>query len=286
MVAVRSDAPLAPAPSGGPVWLHYGSSISQGSNTAGPSTTCAGDARRVLGGCRTWHSIGFFPERHARPVRSRAPCATPWPASSASRSASTLVNADLFRLRSLRAGRPRVPRHAARRSARIRRSLVISRTVLPDAIVADARACRFRPHGARRGTRLAYVATGDPADAADRRQPVRPTDARWASASNVAAAGHRPRSPRTSHITSIDGLDLLRPRRRGSNSPCLTRSTLTLYSLAQSGGHFAARTARTDDLDGCLLAACLRGPARQSGPRPRGLAVLTEPTTRDGCAEG
>ncbi|SBS78405.1 conserved hypothetical protein [uncultured Mycobacterium sp.] len=40
VVALRTDAPLAVAPTGRrPVWLHHGSSISQGSNAASPSTT-------------------------------------------------------------------------------------------------------------------------------------------------------------------------------------------------------------------------------------------------------
>jgi hypothetical protein len=40
VVALRSDAPVEPAPeSGRPVWLHHGSSISHGSNAASPTTT-------------------------------------------------------------------------------------------------------------------------------------------------------------------------------------------------------------------------------------------------------
>jgi hypothetical protein len=40
LVALRTDAPVAPTPRGARrVWLHHGSSISQGSNAASPSTT-------------------------------------------------------------------------------------------------------------------------------------------------------------------------------------------------------------------------------------------------------
>ncbi|EHR60609.1 SGNH/GDSL hydrolase family protein [Saccharomonospora cyanea] len=40
LVALRTDAPVEPVPSGNRrVWLHHGSSISQGSNAASPSTT-------------------------------------------------------------------------------------------------------------------------------------------------------------------------------------------------------------------------------------------------------
>ncbi|WP_305787236.1 GDSL-type esterase/lipase family protein [Symbioplanes lichenis] len=40
LVGLRTDAPVEPAPDPGrPVWLHHGSSISQGSDAAGPSVT-------------------------------------------------------------------------------------------------------------------------------------------------------------------------------------------------------------------------------------------------------
>jgi hypothetical protein len=40
LVALRTDAPIVPSATGGrPVWVHYGSSISQGSNAGSPSTT-------------------------------------------------------------------------------------------------------------------------------------------------------------------------------------------------------------------------------------------------------
>ena len=39
LVGLRTDAPIAPAPVDRPIWVHQGSSISQGSNAATPSTT-------------------------------------------------------------------------------------------------------------------------------------------------------------------------------------------------------------------------------------------------------
>ncbi|WP_435405777.1 SGNH/GDSL hydrolase family protein [Mycolicibacterium parafortuitum] len=39
LVGVRTDAPIAPVPTGRPTWVHHGSSISQGSNADSPSTT-------------------------------------------------------------------------------------------------------------------------------------------------------------------------------------------------------------------------------------------------------
>ncbi|PPG27406.1 GDSL-type esterase/lipase family protein [Rathayibacter sp. AY2B9] len=49
LVALRSDAPLEPAPLSGPVWLHHGSSISQGSNAARPSGIWPAVAARASG---------------------------------------------------------------------------------------------------------------------------------------------------------------------------------------------------------------------------------------------
>jgi lysophospholipase L1-like esterase len=39
LMALRTDAPIAAAPADRPIWVHHGSSISQGSNAATPSTT-------------------------------------------------------------------------------------------------------------------------------------------------------------------------------------------------------------------------------------------------------
>lgn len=39
LMALRTDAPIAAAPADRPIWVHQGSSISQGSNAATPSTT-------------------------------------------------------------------------------------------------------------------------------------------------------------------------------------------------------------------------------------------------------
>ena len=39
LVGLRTDAPIAAAPTTRPIWVHHGSSISQGSNAATPSTT-------------------------------------------------------------------------------------------------------------------------------------------------------------------------------------------------------------------------------------------------------
>ena len=49
LVELRSDAGLTPVTSTGPVWLHHGSSISQGSNAAHPTGTWPAVAARLTG---------------------------------------------------------------------------------------------------------------------------------------------------------------------------------------------------------------------------------------------
>jgi hypothetical protein len=49
VVALRSDAPVRPAPDDRPVWVHHGSSISQGSNAATPAGTWPAVAARLGG---------------------------------------------------------------------------------------------------------------------------------------------------------------------------------------------------------------------------------------------
>lgn len=49
LVELRTDAPVEPAHRDGRVWVHHGSSISQGSNAAGPADTWAATAARAAG---------------------------------------------------------------------------------------------------------------------------------------------------------------------------------------------------------------------------------------------
>ncbi|MFC4785135.1 GDSL-type esterase/lipase family protein [Nocardioides sp. MAHUQ-72] len=50
LIALRADAPVAPAPaSGRRVWLHHGSSISHGSDAASPTTTWPATAASIAG---------------------------------------------------------------------------------------------------------------------------------------------------------------------------------------------------------------------------------------------
>ncbi|MGA1837969.1 SGNH/GDSL hydrolase family protein [Herbiconiux sp. 11R-BC] len=57
LVELRSDAPLEPSAPAGPLWVHHGSSISQGSNAAIPSGTWPAVAAR-LGGAEL-RNLGF-----------------------------------------------------------------------------------------------------------------------------------------------------------------------------------------------------------------------------------
>ncbi|WP_062516391.1 SGNH/GDSL hydrolase family protein [Demequina gelatinilytica] len=49
LVALRTDAPVQPAPSAAPLWIHHGSSISQGSAALAPSRTWTAVAARAAG---------------------------------------------------------------------------------------------------------------------------------------------------------------------------------------------------------------------------------------------
>lgn len=76
LVALRTDAPVEPAPdSGRPVWLHHGSSISQGSNAASPSTTWPALAA-ALGGVELIN-LGFGGSALLDPFTARAMRDTP-----------------------------------------------------------------------------------------------------------------------------------------------------------------------------------------------------------------
>ena len=203
LVAVRSDAPLERTPSGGPVWLHYGSSISQGSNTAGPSTTWPATAAR-LGGVELVN-LGFSGSAMLDPFVARVMRDTPADLLSV-KVGINLVNADVFRLRAfapavhgfldtLRDGHPDTP------------LLVISPLFCPIHEQTPGPAA-FDPAALADG-RLAYIATGDPAEAARGGNPVGRLTLeviREQLAAIVAA-----RAAEDPHIRYLDGLDLYGP---------------------------------------------------------------------------
>lgn len=97
VVALRTDAPVAVVPPGGrPVWLHHGSSISQGSNAAGPSTTWPALAARTAG--VELVNLGFSGSAMLDPFVARALRDTP-AAMISVKLGINIVNADLMRRR-------------------------------------------------------------------------------------------------------------------------------------------------------------------------------------------
>ncbi|MEV4144500.1 SGNH/GDSL hydrolase family protein [Amycolatopsis sp. NPDC049691] len=96
LVALRTDAPVTPVPPAGRVWLHHGSSISQGSNAASPSTTWA--ALAALSARVELVNLGFSGNALLDPFTARALRDTPADVVSV-KLGINVVNADVMRLR-------------------------------------------------------------------------------------------------------------------------------------------------------------------------------------------
>jgi hypothetical protein len=97
LVALRTDAPVAPAPPvRSRVWLHHGSSISQGSNAASPSATWPALAAAAAG--VELVNLGFSGNALLDPFTARALRDTPADLLSV-KIGINVVNADLMRLR-------------------------------------------------------------------------------------------------------------------------------------------------------------------------------------------
>lgn len=118
IIGLRTDAPIVPMPSGvRPVWLHHGSSISQGSNAASPSTTWPALAA-ALGGMDLVN-LGLAGSAMLDPFTARAMRDTPADVISV-KIGINIVNADVMRVRAfgpavhgfldtIRDGHPKVP---------------------------------------------------------------------------------------------------------------------------------------------------------------------------------
>ncbi|MEU2562706.1 GDSL-type esterase/lipase family protein [Streptomyces longispororuber] len=118
LVALRTDAPVAPLPDRGRrVWLHHGSSISHGSDAASPSTTWP--ALAAARGGVDLVNLGLSGSALLDPFTARALRDTPADLISV-KIGINLVNADLMRLRAfgpavhgfldtIREGHPTVP---------------------------------------------------------------------------------------------------------------------------------------------------------------------------------
>ncbi|MFF9095069.1 SGNH/GDSL hydrolase family protein [Streptomyces sp. NPDC014802] len=99
LVALRSDAPVEPAPDGDrPVWLHHGSSISHGSDADGPTSTWPALAARLSG--VELVNLGFGGSALLDPFTARAIRDTPADLITL-KIGINLVNLDLMRRRAL-----------------------------------------------------------------------------------------------------------------------------------------------------------------------------------------
>lgn len=97
LIALRSDAPLRPAPPSGPVWLHHGSSVSQGSNAASPTRIWPVVA--ALRGGAQLRNLGFGGSALVDPFMARHMRDTPADVISV-KLGINVVNHDSMRLRS------------------------------------------------------------------------------------------------------------------------------------------------------------------------------------------
>ncbi|WP_405736100.1 GDSL-type esterase/lipase family protein [Streptomyces sp. NBC_01537] len=161
LVALRTDAPVEPAPDRGrKVWLHHGSSISHGSDAASPTTTWP--ALAASGGGAELINLGFGGGALLDPFTARALRDTPTDLISI-KIGINLVNLDLMRLRAftpavhgfldtIRDGHPTIP------------LLVVSPILCP--VHEDTPGPATFDFSALSAGKLQFRATGDPAERA------------------------------------------------------------------------------------------------------------------------
>ncbi|GID31601.1 GDSL-type esterase/lipase family protein [Paractinoplanes brasiliensis] len=196
LVELRSDAPIEPAPpSGRPRWLHHGSSISQGSNAATPSTIWPAIAAAEGGVELT--NLGFGGSALLDPFTARTMRDLPADLISV-KLGINIVNADLMRLRAfgpavhgfldtIRDGHPSTP------------LVVVSPIYCP--IHEDTPGPGAFDVAALREGRIGFVATGDPAEQAAGKLTLRVIRTELA---RIAAE----RAKTDPNLTYVDGLDL------------------------------------------------------------------------------
>ncbi|WP_030616051.1 GDSL-type esterase/lipase family protein [Streptomyces fulvoviolaceus] len=168
LVALRTDAPVEPAPdSGRRVWLHHGSSISHGSDAASPTTTWPALAASL--GDVELINLGLGGSALLDPFTARALRDTPADLISV-KIGINLVNADLMRLRAfgpavhgfldtIREGHPTTP------------LLVVSPLLCP--IHEDTPGPSAPDFANLSEGRLRFVAMGDPAERASGKLTLR-----------------------------------------------------------------------------------------------------------------
>ena len=199
LVALRTDAPVEPAGDRGRrVWLHHGSSVSQGSNALHPTGTWPALAA-ALGGVELVN-LGFSGGALLDPFTARALRDTPADLISV-KIGINVVNADLMRLRAfgpavhgfldtIREGHPTTP------------LLVVSPILCP--IHEDTPGPGAFDLEALAAGEVAFVATGDPAEVAAGRLTLRTVRAELARITAERAATDP-------HLRYLDGLDLYGP---------------------------------------------------------------------------
>jgi hypothetical protein len=196
LVALRTDAPVLPAPAGGRrVWLHHGSSISHGSNATAPTGTWPAVAAAL--GAVELVNLGFGGGALLDPFTARAIRDTPADLISV-KIGINIVNADLMRLRAfgpavhgfldtIREGHPTTP------------LLVVSPLYCP--IHENTPGPCAPDVSAMREGRVRFISTGDPAETAAGKLTL--TVIRDALARIV-----RQRAATDPHLHHLDGLDL------------------------------------------------------------------------------
>ncbi|MEU3831926.1 GDSL-type esterase/lipase family protein [Streptomyces microflavus] len=196
LVALRTDAPLlTPRPSGRPVWLHHGSSISHGSNAATPTGTWP--ALAAAHGGADLINLGFSGSALLDPFTARAMRDTPADLISV-KIGINLVNHDAMRLRAfgpavhgfldtIREGHPTTP------------LLVVSPIHCP--IHEHTPGPSATDYSAMGEGRLRFIATGDPAETAAGKLTL--TVIRDELARLVGE-----RAATDPHLHHLDGLDL------------------------------------------------------------------------------
>ncbi len=196
LVALRTDAPVEPVDGGGrPVWLHHGSSISHGSDAAGPSTTWPAVAA-AHGGVELIN-LGLSGSALLDPFTARTLRDTPADLISV-KIGINLVNTDVMRLRAfipavhgfldtVRDGHPQTP------------LLVVSPIYCP--IHEDTPGPGAFDLDALRDGQVLFVATGDPAGRAAGQLTLRVIR-------DELARIVRQRAATDPHLHHVDGLDL------------------------------------------------------------------------------
>ncbi|WP_405676311.1 GDSL-type esterase/lipase family protein [Streptomyces sp. NBC_01511] len=196
LVALRTDAPVEPVPDRGrPVWLHHGSSISQGSTAASPSTTWPALAAR-LGGVELIN-LSLGGGALLDPFTARTMRDTPADLISV-KIGINLVNADLMRLRAftpavhgfldtIREGHPTTP------------LLVVSPILCP--IHEDTPGPSAPDFSGMADGQLRFLAAGDPAERASGKLTLNVVR-------DELAAIVRQRSPEDPNLRYLDGREL------------------------------------------------------------------------------